>query len=167
MKDFLKGTPIVVQVLATAFLFISFKYLKENISGYIWVSDVLIKKNVELMEKHKNLSFLDRQNAKLGASGRFANFIKFNTPENAIILMPPDSIIMPPNIKSDFNKHLKNKTWVSYIVYPRKLVYEDKNETTELYNSATHVAIVNGWGYHKLNYAVNEQPKHYVFPINN
>ena len=153
-------------VLAIVFVILIFK-LKDQNPGYKWMNETLIGANLETMKKYKNLTFEQKQEAKMGFNVKYLNFIKNNTPDSAVILMPPDSIILPSEGKSEFNKHLKNKVWCSYHIYPRKIVYERERHTSSLYSSITHVAIINGWGYNKLSYRVNNKSKYTVMPIKN
>ena len=81
--------------------------------------------------------------------------------------MPPDSILVTKGKKSEFSEFIVRKGWANYFVYPRKLIYEDeKADFPQLYQQATHVAIVNYWGYDKLLYQVKNKNKYSVMPIN-
>lgn len=61
---------------------------------------------------------------------------------------------------------MKGKNWSSYFVYPRKLIYHDeKDKYPELYKTATHVAIINGWGYELLDYNVQSRSAFAILPL--
>ena len=119
------------------------------------------------MSKYSNLTYDQKMEAKLGFNFRFLNNIKLNTPEDAIIIMPPDSIFYPKGKKSYFTDFMGSVGYTGYFVYPRKLVYAGRSQTVELYKKATHVAIVNFWGYEKLAYQVDKKEQFTVLPIQN
>lgn len=144
--------------------------LKEENQGYKWVADVLIAKTPEQLEKYKNLTYDQKMEGKLGFAYKYFKFINDNTPEDAIILFPPDTIIRPKgqvhHTKKGMNGYSTNPKWVSYFIYPRKVVYEDrKDEHPELYKNATHVAVMNTWGYEKLPYRVRQKSQFSVMPM--
>ena len=162
-----KDIPLLNNVIiAILFVILIFK-LKDQNPGYRWVHESLIEANLKTIKKYKNLTFEQRQEAKMGFNATYLNFVKNNTPDTAIILMPPDSIILPVKGKSEFSKHMKNKAWCSYLIYPRRLVYEREKSNSSLYESVTHVAIMNGWGYDKLAYPIKDKSKHTILPIKN
>ena len=157
--------PFVNNLIVFVFFAILVFTLKDKNTGYKWVAENLIDGNLKTIKKHKDLSFEQRQEGKLGFNATYLNFINENTPDTAVILMPPDSVILHQNGRYKFNKYLKNKSWCSYLVYPRKLVYEREKTSAPLYNKVTHVAIINGWGYDKLGYKVNKRVPLTVLPI--
>ena len=145
-------------------------YLKENNMGYKWVVDTQIIKSQENMDKYKDLTYEQKMQAKLGFTVKYFDFIKQNTPDTAVILMPPDTVIRPPGqvhyTKTAMNGYTRNRKWVSYFLYPRKLVYQDHLEDyPELVDDVSHVAIINTWGYEKLPYRVGKKNKYSVMPI--
>ena len=131
--------------------------IKEINDGYKWFFSSLLKNNIKMLQdkKVKRMDLNQKYESKLGFDYRFLKHIADNTPENAIILMPPDSIIFPKKGKIFFNKNMKsasikNKNWAtisSYdsYAYIRKLVYEKINENSKYVDKATHVAILNHW----------------------
>lgn len=139
--------------------------LKKYNPGYAFVFNDLVKKNMEIMDKYKNLTYEEKMEAKLGFNYKFLNYIKQNTPEDAVIIMPPDSIFYPKGKKSNFTDFMGTSGYSSYFVYPRKLVYEGQPKTAALYAKATHVAIVNFWGYEKLAYTVAQKEQFSVLPL--
>ena len=100
---------------------------------------------------------------------RYLNYISKNTPTDAVILFPELKTFFPEGQKSDFNNRgawgVKNKAWSTYFLYPRKVVYEYERTSSPDYSRITHVAIVNGWGYERLNYAVSNKQKYHILPI--
>jgi hypothetical protein len=89
-------------------------------------------------------------------------YLRENTPENAVILLPPHSAIDT----SEEMKFLNSAEWVEYFIFPRLCVGEDDKEKSKaLYEKVTHVAIVNGWGYDKLHYSPEKRTSEIVLPI--
>lgn len=114
--------------------------------------------------KYDKLNYDKRLEAKLGFTAIYLHMLRNNTPKTAVILMPPDSVFFPKGGKSQFNSLVLNKSWASYFVYPRKLVYEREQDTV-LLNKAiaiTHVAIAEYWGYQKLSYTLPSRERYTV-----
>ena len=140
-----------------------------NFSGYKWLWDSLVIRNLEIISQYPNMSIENKWEAKCKFDYTYVNFIKKNTPEDAIILMPSYNEILPKGEKSDFLKTaggIKNKAWATYFLYPRKLVYEDEGDSNPYYDKANYVAIVNFKGYDRLNYPVEHKVKHHILPRN-
>jgi hypothetical protein len=92
----------------------------------------------------------------------YIQFMNTHTPDTAVILLPPLSAI---DTTAEFNS-LNDPEYMEYFLYPRLCVSEDQKDTKkDLYTRATHVAIVNGWGYDKLKYQPKEKPSEAVLPI--
>lgn len=147
--------------------FILFFSLKKYNPGYAFVFDNLVRKSDSIMKKYPNLTYDEKMEAKVGFNFWFLNTIKKNTPEDAVIIMPPDSVFYPKGKKLGFTDFMGSIGYTSYFVYPRKLVYEGRPATIALYQKATHVAIVNFWGYDKLSYPVERKEQYAVMPIKN
>jgi hypothetical protein len=144
--------------------------LKEQNKGYKWVAETLVAKTPEQLEKYKDLTYDQKMEGKLGFAYKYFKFINENTPEDAIILFPPDTMIRPKgqvhHSKKGMNGYSTNSKWVSYFIYPRKVVYEDrKDEYPELYENVTYVAVMNQWGYEKLPYRVRQESQFSVMPM--
>lgn len=93
----------------------------------------------------------------------YIQYMNTHTPDTAVILLPPLSAI---DTTPEFNS-LNDPEYMEYFLYPRLCVSEDQKETKkDLYARATHVAIVNNWGYDKLKYKPKEMPSEAVLPIN-
>ncbi|MBT8326521.1 MAG: hypothetical protein KJP21_02280 [Bacteroidia bacterium] len=160
------GIPFINNIVVVFVFVILVVIVKDANTGYKWMSDTLIKLNMKRIKMYKNSTFEEKQVAKMGYNVQFLNYVSDNTPEDAIILMPPDSIIQQEGVASDFDKHMRNKVWVSYFLYPRKVVFEKEKETSTLYDKATHIAVINGWGYEKLPHITGNRSKHAVFALN-
>lgn len=130
--------------------------------GYHWVYNDLLKGNMEIFRKYKNTTTDQRYEMKLGFSYVYLRFIKNQTPDTAVILMPEGDVFYPKNEKSDFTGEIRNKLWTSRFLYPRKIIYDKERKEQD---KITHVAIANYWGYDKLPYKVSKQEKHTVLPI--
>jgi hypothetical protein len=144
--------------------------LKEQVKGYQWVAETLVAKTPEQLEKYKDLTYDQKMEGKLGFAYKYFKFINENTSEDAILLFPPDTMIRPKgqvhHTKQGMNGYSTNPKWVSYFIYPRKVVYEDrKNEHPDLYKNITHVAVMNGWGYEKLPYRVGQKSQFSIMPM--
>ena len=161
---------LVKNVLILIGVLILLNGLKTYNKGYKWVAETLVAKNQEQLDKYKNLTYDQKMEGKLGFAYKYFKFINENTPEDAIILMPPDTMIRPKgqvhHTKTGMNGYTTNPKWVSYFVYPRKLVYEDRKDLyPELYKNVTHVAVMNTWGYEKLPYRVNQKSQFSIMPM--
>lgn len=144
--------------------------LYNGIQGYKWVWDSLVIANLKIIRQNPNLSLEKKWEIKLGFDFSYLNYIKNNTPANAIILMPTYSEIYREGEKSDFNTRdsggIKNKAWATYFLYPRKLVYPDEKDSNPYYEKANYVAIVNFKGYDRLKYTLTDKQKYQILPRN-
>lgn len=75
----------------------------------------------------------------------YIHFVKTNTPDSAVIVMPPNSF----QSQLSSSNGAQNKIWAEYFLYPRKLVYADENDNP-LLEQANYIMIVNYWGYDYL-----------------
>lgn len=137
----------------------------KNVAAYTWVHDGLLKGNMEIIHKYKHTSFDNRNEMKLGYTYAYLRYIARQTPETAVILMPGKSVFFPPNVKTEFTGQPYNKIWATRFLYPRKIVLEGEEKANKYGDKITHVAIVNGWGYDKLEYSVNSPVKNAVLPV--
>lgn len=161
--DFWIGN-IVTLLIAVTIVYL----LYQNVEGYNGLWNNFIKKNLEIIREHPDFSIEKKWEIKCGFDYAYLNFIKKNTPENACILMPPDSAIYPKGEKSLFQNaaySIKNKAWATYFLYPRKLVYEYEKGKNPYYDKIEFVAIVNFWGYDKLDYRVGQRAKFNILPV--
>jgi hypothetical protein len=154
-----------VSLLVGAFLLL---YLMKNYNnGYKRAFENLVKGNLKEIKQYKNLNHEQKLGAKVGLDAKYLAILKKYTPRDAIIIMPPDSVLLPYGQESKFSQYITRKSWASYFVYPRKLIYEDEKDAfPQIYKKATHVAIVNYWGYQKLTYKVNTRHKYTILPLN-
>lgn len=166
----IKAVKNVALLLGAVILIKSFKGSKDDESqwndGYQWFFTSLIDDNVKVMKQYKTLTYDQKMESKVGFNYAYFRFINQNTPENAVILMPPDSVFFPPGEKSEFQGFILTPSWAGYFVYPRKLVFEKQNNLA-LMKKVTHVAVMNSWGYDKLSYQAARNSKYNVLPIKN
>ncbi len=136
--------------------------LIKKVDGYKWVKDTLIKENMDVIKKYPNLTTDEKLQAKLGFDYAYLKMLN-KAPENAVILMPSRTLIdtvrkqqQAINLNSG---GIFNGSWSRYFVYPRRLVYEDNKDKDPLYKKVTHIAVMNYWGYDKINYQVADSAK--------
>ena len=92
----------------------------------------------------------------------YIQYMREHTPMSAVILLPPKTAV---DSTPEFNL-INSSEWMEYFLFPRLCVSEDERNTKpELYSKATHVAIVNGWGYDKLKYQPHSRPSEAVLSI--
>jgi hypothetical protein len=141
------GISVWRHIILLVFMILTVLYAYKNVMGYQWVIDTLIGKNLDYIKQHKDLTLEQKFEAKMGANARYLNYVKNHTPDTAIILMPPKDIILKDKDKTRFDKYLTNKIWVTNYLYPRKVIYFDEAETSELYTKVSHIAVINYWGH--------------------
>ncbi|MDR2423941.1 MAG: hypothetical protein LBD59_04355 [Prevotellaceae bacterium] len=132
--------------------------------GYKWVWTGLLKSNWKVIRTHKNATIEERYAMKVGFDYSYLNYIKKNTPEDAIILFPPHEHLSKTVDNQKLSNQIGSKKWVTHFLYPRRVLYQTEKDKNPLYNQVTHVAITAGYGYEYLEYTVNEQPPFAVFP---
>lgn len=152
-------------VLVLLLTFFIITQIKQN-DGYKWVLDTLVSANLKTMKENKHLTEQQKLEAKMGYTARYFNEINKKTPEDAVIIFPPDSLFAVTKYGAKLDRYMRRKEWSSYFVYPRKLIYhEEKEKYPELYKKATHVAIINGWGFQLLPYQVQSRNAFDVLPL--
>jgi len=115
---------------------------------------------------HLNNSAEEKYKLRFGATFLLLNNIVKQTPQDAIIIMPPDSVLLNSKSMIKLHKEIIEKSWASYFVYPRRLVYEKEKNTNPLYENANYVVILNGWGLDKIHYTLENKILTGVIPIN-
>lgn len=146
---------------------IIFFSLYKNNKGYNWMVDTLLVQNYQMMKKNPNLNYDQKMSAKIGRVYEFYKILRDSTPENALILMPSKSLVEQTDSKLNL-KNISNKRYSAYFTYPRKLLYQQITEDSILIKEQkyTHVAILKGVGYEKLNYPVEKKLYFDVKPVN-
>ena len=131
-------------------------------SGYDWLLNTMLKGNLETIEKNPDKTLIERYELKWGQGEiTYVNKMKAQTPENAIVLLPPKKILQDVGFKS-----VVDLPWITYFLYPRRIVYEEDKDKSPLYAQATHLISLNGWGLDKIKYTVEKPEQFMVLPIN-
>ncbi|MDX1477044.1 MAG: hypothetical protein R3301_05030 [Saprospiraceae bacterium] len=151
--------------VALVFILIGGYLLADN-AGYQRLQKVFSDFNHNKVQYGQATKF-EKQHRYLGFNISFLEQVKQATPEDAVILFPPRWVLYPRNEKSPFGKWMDSKSYTTYFLYPRSVIYDNKKDReSALYPHATHVAVVRGWGYDKLNYPVTEQSEFGIYPVN-
>lgn len=117
-------------------------------AGYQWLFSSLLKNSYDSKAQIEELTTEQKWESKLGFDAKYMLYLKSQTPENAIILMPPPDKVKKKRDGGQFSNDsacIDNISWASYFVHPRKLVYEGIESVYR--EQVTHVAIVDKWGY--------------------
>ena len=136
-----------------------------NIQGYFWLYNIMLKGNDETMEANPGLSVPAKYELKWGGKPGYGEISYFNrisqsTPDSAIIIVPPRKLLTQVGFKSAVEL-----PWLTYFVYPRKVVYEDDKDSSNIYKRANYILSVNGWGLDKLNYQVEKPEGFMILPL--
>ena len=142
--------------LSAMFIYVIFN----SVQGYDWLYNTMLKNNFETIEKYPDLGVPQRYELKWGGEIGYVNRIKMQTPDTAIILVPPKKLLEQAVFKSAVEL-----PWLTYFVYPRKVVYEDDKDSSKLYSRATYILAVNGWGFDKVNYHIDRPEAFMVLPL--
>jgi hypothetical protein len=132
---------------------------KPNIDGYYWLYNQMLANNLKTIAKYPDLTFAQRYEAKSAEIGAISR-IKQQTPDSAIIIIPPRKILAQAKLTS-----AEELPWLTYFVYPRKVVYEDDKDSSKLYSHANYIMELNGWGFDKLNYTVERPEALMILPL--
>ncbi len=132
--------------------------------GYNWAWNSLLKGNWELTRKHAGASLDERLQMKLGFNYAYLNFVKQNTPEEAVILFPLKDNMFDKAGNMQLDGWANRKYWIARFLYPRRPLFKDEAESNPLYKAVTHVAIVAGHGYEDLDYEVKGKMPFTVLP---
>ena len=162
---FLRMSSITRKKLLSLAATISFAVVILLTPYYSYISSDL-PKDMRYIFLHWNNSMKQKYQLRFGTTFSLLNNIVNRTPPDAIIIMPPDSVLLNPKSKMKFIKEIVEKNWSSYFVYPRKLVYEKEKSTNPLYEKANYILILNGWGLDKIHYKLENKIETGVIPIN-
>ena len=111
--------------------------------GYQWITQGMLKQNMELIKQYPKLTTDQKYEMKLGTSYAYLRFIREQTPPNAIILYPERNDFFPPGTESQFKgQEPYNKVWATRVLFPRKLVTPSELKDSPYAGQITHVAIV-------------------------
>jgi hypothetical protein len=161
---------VVVKQVVVAFTIacVLFVIFREN-KGYQWVWNSLIQENLKLISKNKYATDAQKMQAKFGIDAAVIDYIAQKTPKDAIILFPPNQVLMNDSASYKFLKQqggIKNRYWTTDLLYPRKLVYFDELDKNIWKDAITHVVVFDGWGLQYLSYTPENITNFEVYPIN-
>lgn len=113
--------------------------------GYDWLLNIMLKGNLETIEKYPDLTTQQRYEMKWGGGEISYVFkVKNETPDSAVILFPPKKNLQDVGFKS-----VVDLPWATYFLYPRKVVYQDDSTKNPFYAQADYLISINGWGLDK------------------
>ena len=145
-------------------LFLLNKFVLDVQPGYNWAYNML-QKNLETIRHYSRTTTDNRFEMKLGLSHVSLRYVKENTPENAVILLPGKEAFYPEGEERIFSGEPYNKLWAIRFLYPRRVIIPSELGKTPWSEKITHVAIVNGRGYEYLDYEVEQKAPHAVLPM--
>lgn len=136
---------------------------------YFAVHDLAIKNLEQIREmEQKSPKPLTREE-KLAYKVGFYPFLEYinkNTPEDAVLLLPEGDSVLANDSRWNF---IYEPEWMEYWIYPRLCVTRGREDAQPgLAEKVTHVVIVGGKGYDKLNYEVpvEQRASEAVLPVN-
>lgn len=134
-------------------------------SAYNWAIDHLVVNSLKTTYEQQDLTIHQRYEAKIGFNYRYLQYIKDNTPEDAIILWPkPADFLKDGAIKPFHDHYIKESVYAAYFLHPRKVI--NIQDTSNIYYStANYIAIVHGKGYERLTYPVSTDQQFTVAPL--
>lgn len=165
-KKEIKSSKLQINLLIASGVICLLYFLYETVSGYNYFVKRQVIKESRLILENFNLTLDQKYQVKLKKDYKFIKYVQQNTPDSAVILMPPPDVFK----KTIFNQKgawgVKSKIWSTYFLYPRILIQEnERNIYPELYNRITHVMVINQWGLDKLDYRINRRMNYAVLPI--
>ncbi len=159
MKNLLAGLLFLFLILV----------LISNVKGYNWMFKNLLKDNLRIITEHSSISTEKKWEAKRKFPAKYLIHVEKNLPDTAVVLFPFDSTHLenPPKLKFvDRTKQtFMRKPFLTYFLYPRKVVFAYEKGKNPLYEKITHVAIIDRMGYEHLKYKVNGNPRYTALPI--
>ena len=159
------GGFIFRNIFIGAVFFVSLSYLYNHTSAYKWLYEKLYKNNYNAIVNNSDYTIEQKYQSNLGFYGKYMFFVKSHTPDTAIILMPPDSVIFAIDKKNRMG-WLTSKRHSTYFLYPRKPIYKKLSSDSIYFDKITHVVIVDGKGYENLPFKVKNKNKYTVIPTN-
>lgn len=130
-------------------------------SGYDWLLNSMLKNNLDLIDKNPDKTLDEKYLLKWGtAEIVYIDSVRKLTPETAIVMLPPKSVLLTVGFKS-----VVDLPWVTYFLYPRQVVYGDSIRDP-LYDKANYLVSLNGWGLDKMKTPVERPTPFMVLPLN-
>jgi hypothetical protein len=158
---------VVGAIVAVVFLTMFFQHNEptsaEDVhinSGYDWLLNTMLKNNLETIDKNPDKTLQQKYLLKWGtAEIIYVDSIRKLTPETAIVMLPPKSVIQSVGFKS-----VVDLPWITYFLYPRQVVYGDSIHDP-LFAKATYVVSLNGWMTDRVTYPIEHPQPFMVLPI--
>ncbi len=132
--------------------------------GYSFIKKML-SSNYEVIKTHKNLNVEERYAIKLGIGYSAFKYVRENTPDSAVILLPRREDFMPENQKSRFGGEVYKIMWASRFLHPRKIVSRYTLEKGNAAYQPTHVIVVNDSCKEFIDYPIPAYVEFGVFPV--
>jgi hypothetical protein len=130
-------------------------------SGYDWLLNSMLKNNLETIDKNPDKTLQERYLLKWGtAEIVYIDSVRKLTPDTSIVMLPPKSVLLTVGFKS-----VVDLPWVTYFLYPRRVVYGDSIRDP-LYDRANYLVSLNGWGLDKIKTPVEKPTPFMVLPLN-
>ena len=126
----------------------------------------LVRHNYKTAHYADIKSIEERNVIKLGMGYVFLLNIRNNTPEDAVIYLPPIEAFLMDGYGEKFCRvHFSLKLWALRILYPRKIVSAAEYAVQGAIPPLTHVFVVNGYGRELLDYEIPEDAQYEIYPI--
>jgi hypothetical protein len=152
-------------------------------SGYDWMLNSMLENNLNSIEKNPSKlslcllhptmifgdtlskgGFVDMHQQYLLKWGTaetvYIDSVRKLTPDTSIVMLPPQSVLLTVGFKS-----VVDLPWVTYFLYPRRVVYGDSIRDP-LYDRANYLVSLNGWGLDKIKTPVEKPTPFMVLPLN-
>ena len=174
---------VIGAVVSAILLSALFKHNEENpagpTSGYDWLLNSMLKGNLETIEQNPDKTTEQKYEMKWGPGEiLYVEQIKKMVPDTATVMLPPVKLFKEvgfvmtqtgpmvqradqPNCKA-FS--MVDAPWITYFLYPRKVVYAD-SVSTPLNSKASYIVSIGGWGLDQVGYTVDKPVSFMVLPI--
>jgi hypothetical protein len=165
-KREVKSSKLDVNILIALGFICLLYFLYKTVPGYNYFVKRQIIKESRFIFENFNLTSDQKYQVKLKKDYKFIKYVKENTPDSAVILMPSPDVFKNTVFNQKGAWGVKSKVWSTYFLYPRILIQENERDIyPELYNRITHVMVIKQWGLDKLNYRMNQKINYAVLPI--
>ncbi len=150
--------------IAIIVLFIAFFSTREG-NLYGWTYKNLLVENIKFaLGKYGELDVHQKYVVKMKDNYQYIKLVKDNTPEDAIILFPDRKHFNTERSTMKLSNQLSHPGYISFFLYPRKVIYDNRESIYK--DKYTHVAILDYWGYDKLNYKIDSPVEYTILPVN-